>query len=373
MIDRILVMNDAGISYFTWTSDDDDSDANLISGFLTALNMFAKGQSGEVIEEITLNLTTYIFDRYKDLIFVILTKDKEFEKIIRKILIQIRDTFLDLFLEKVTNFNGDVGTFNPFHKNVDSILKSHGYFDYINILKNYDEEDNIRSVLYLSNIDGEVLYSKAKEYFDKKILGFQTMVLIKAVNRIVEERLTEKLDMVTLISSDFRVLEYKNYEDITIVYETLENDSNIALNQKLKPKKVQKILKSPGKLLFEIENPFVLVDNSGNVRVKKDSANNLSSEDSIANALTLYNTSHTIMENIYKEPLFGIILISSKNIYLIFNINEYIVIFLLNPKESNSFQEFLNPIIQFKKSLSFKDEIFLQVLKKFNEFRHKFE
>lgn len=373
MIDRILVMNDAGISYFTWTSDDDDSDANLISGFLTALNMFAKGQSGEVIEEITLNLTTYIFDRHEDLIFVILTKDKEFEKIIRKILIQIRDTFLDLFLDEVKRFNGDIGTFNPFHKKVESILKSHGYFDYLNILSNYNKEESIRSVLYLDNTNGDVLYSKAKEYLDRNILGFQTMVLIKAINRALEESLNEKLDMAILISSDFRTLEYKNYEDITIVYETCENNPNIVLNQKLKPKKVQKILKSPGKLLFEIDCPFVLVDSSGVVKINKDSTNQLNNEGAVTNTLTLCNTSRNIMENIYKESLFGIILISSKNIYLIFDINEYSVILLLDSKELSSFKEVLNPIIQFKKSLSFNDEIFLQVLRKFKEFRHKFE
>jgi hypothetical protein len=365
-------MNNAGITYYTWPNEEEGSDSSLISGFLTALNMFAQGQSGEVIKEITLNLTTYIFNRQEDLIFVILTRDKEFEDIIRKILLQISDTFLDLFLDKVKHFSGEVSTFQPFYKNVESILKSHGYFDYLNILNNYNNDENFRSVLYLDNTSGNVLYSKAKVYFDRDILGFQSMVLIKAINRALEEKLNEELEMAILVTSDFCTLEYKNYENITIVYENRPIDSTTKLNLSMKPKIVNKMLKTPGKLHFEIENPFLFMDSSGIVKIQKDPANLLNTGEIAANSLTIYNTSRNIIEKVYKETLYVVLLITSKNIYSIFNINEYLVISLLSMDESPKLKESLSPVLQFQKNFSLKDENFIHIMNKIQEFRDKF-
>ena len=97
MIDQILIMTDAGLSLFNWNPEGNSSDSNLISGFLTALNVFAAGERGEQIRKITMDPTTFLFDRVGDLLFVILTKDPEFEKVIAIILAEIQQQFLATF------------------------------------------------------------------------------------------------------------------------------------------------------------------------------------------------------------------------------------------------------------------------------------
>ncbi|MHA1999566.1 MAG: hypothetical protein ACTSU9_15770, partial [Promethearchaeota archaeon] len=63
IINKFFILDDAGITLYSWALDPKNKDVELISGFLTALNMFAKSEKGESMRELTLDKTAFIFER----------------------------------------------------------------------------------------------------------------------------------------------------------------------------------------------------------------------------------------------------------------------------------------------------------------------
>ncbi len=125
-------MNDAGLPIYSWKSEEESiGDENLLSGFITALNHFAQGERGEDLKKITLDPTTFIFERKGGLVFLILTKDPEFEKIIWEILQTLVSEFIQMFEQEIKDFGGNISIFSKFTDVVSKTFDDFLYWDYI--------------------------------------------------------------------------------------------------------------------------------------------------------------------------------------------------------------------------------------------------
>jgi len=372
VIDQILIINHAGLSLYSWSPNNENRDSTLISGFLTALNMFAVGDRGEEIQKINLNPTTFIFDRAQDLIFVMLTKNPDLENILKIILKAMKVRFLELHSESIKNFNGELNIFAGFTKELEIILQRYGYFDYQRVSREFANTNTIESVVYMDKLSGDLLYIKSKGYLDRKTIGFQTLILIKTAERILST-FQESLSSLVVVTDSPRCLIVNTTEKIILFHElkTLAKD---VLNLKpITEKKINALIKKPGKLVFETLDPFVIMNQQGTIAVTNDKQDRLKKHEIYADCVTLSNNANNIARQMYKEQVYSIIIIGKCMSFIAFPLENYLVFLQIDVKqceESSSrpgtkeYCEYLTTIEHQKMK-----EIFARI----NEFREKFD
>ncbi len=350
-------MNPSGTTYYSWTTDPKNADPTMISGFLTAINMFADTQQGEQIKEITLNKTTYIFDRSENMVVVILTQDPEFQNVIRLVLPIIRQRFYQHFHELISNFNGDIAPFQSFTVELEDILTTYGYFNYQAVIPKFEQDETIECVLYLDNATGKVLYIKSKKYLDRDLLGFQTMVLIKSLHRAIDSRLKDKLEMILLLTNEGRFIEIMNYDTLSIVYESKQPESLTLDSKTENKKKWKKILKKREEFTSKLKNPIVIYDEKGNIQLLHDLVGLAQLRNIPADTLTTHSSGNNIVQSVYKENLFGILVLGSRNMYFLHFDEPYFVFSVLDYAECSLLQEQKSNILSFKVNLSKDSEL----------------
>ena len=367
MIDNILIMNEAGLLLFHWnqggsdkTNDDKGesdktTDPDLISGFLSALNIFAQGQRGEDLKKINLDPTTFIFERHEGLIFTILTTDPNFEKVIFSIISDIKNRFLELFRENIKNFAGEVDQFRPFQQEIEIILNSYAYYDYLRVKETFDSNESLKSVLLIDKINGEVLYVKSKVYVERGPLTFQSGVLLKSINRLFSNVLKEDIVMTIVIDSTNRFLFFKDAGKITEVKEIHgENERTIDV-YKYKEKKIEKILKTPKRILSDIEECFIFINERGEILLESNIKDNFPIEKITSDSITINSCSESLINEIYKNFLHSTLILTENNMYNIFPIEKNVV-FLQMKFEQEDFEKIKALWINLKSAGSLADE-----------------
>jgi hypothetical protein len=336
MIDNILIMNEAGLLLFNWEHDKTISkDGDLISGFLTALNLFAKGQRGEELKKIDLDPTTFIFERQDGLIFAILTTDPNYEKIIFSIIIDIKNRFLELFRESAQNFAGAIAQFRPFQQEIENILNSYAYYDYLRIKDSFDSNESLKSVLHIDKTKGEVLYVRSKVYIERGPLTFQSGVLLKSINRLFSDVLNENILMTIVIDSSKRCLFFRDAGKITEVKE-IQNENEGAMKIfSFKDKKIAKILKTPQRILSEIDDRLIFIDERGELILKRNLEISFPIEKITSDCITINNCSESVITDIYKNILFSTLILTERNLYNIFPIKKNVVFMQWNFKQED--------------------------------------
>lgn len=336
MIDKILIMNDSGLSLYEWSPAGKEQDGQLLSGFVTALNAFAQHDRGEQIKKITLDPTTFIFSRGQGLIFTILTKDPEFEKVIMLVIEELREKFIKTFGEKIASFRGAVEQFRPFDNTVHDILESYGYFEYERIGALFNSDVNLRSILILNKETGEPLYVKAKEYIDRKALSFQAPIVTKSAQRLVNESLGRVLLDINMISQKMRSLLFRSTTCVQLIEEMNLSSIEGATPVVTSEKKVAKNLKNPEKLLSVAEDPFMVFDRSGKIVHSSFTDHSGGRSPIVVNSITAYESSKNVFQQIFKEPFWVTILNSKDSVYALFDLGGYIT--LLQIKSEKQFE-----------------------------------
>lgn len=323
MIDQIIFINYAGLSIYTWSPLSETKDSTLISGFLSALNMFATGERGEQIHKINLSPTTFLFDRAADIIFVMLTKDPDIEPILLLILKALKERFLALHEPSLKEFDGDIQKYMTFDTELEAILNIYGYFDYQRLTTEFSKS-TVESVLYIEKNSGDILYSKAKGYLDKKTLSFQSLILVKTAERILKS-FNEVLLSIILVSELPRCLIFNATEKILLFHElkTLSKDS-LNLND-ISEKKLNNMIKKPGKLVFEILDPFFVMNQQGNITITNDKQDRLRKHEINADCVTLTNNARNLASQMYKEKVYSVIIIGKCISLVAFPLENYIV------------------------------------------------
>jgi hypothetical protein len=349
MIDQILIMTDSGLPLFDWTPNNDGADSNLVSGFLTALNLFAEGERGEQIRKITMDPTTFIFQREQNQIFVILTKDPEFEKIILLILTEIKERFLDAYSEAAQNFNGNVEQFTSFKDTVDQILHDYGYFDYLQAQDSFQADDSLRGVIFIDNTTGKPIYVKAKEYLDSEKLGFQSVILQKTFDRMVRGILHEEPVILNVISESMRAIIIKHTEKNSLVAEIQHENTAGFPHITISDKTLRAVLKKqPREIIAKIQNPFVIFDENGKVLWSSDEVNRVIIKQSIADCITIGKTSINIINQLFKEQLLVTILATEEKIYLITPLLRHFALISFTYPDMGSLRKMVAKLVEIK-------------------------
>jgi len=340
MIDQMIIINSAGLPLFNWEPEDKQAEGSMISGFLTAMDTFAKGEKGESIRKITLDPTTFIFERAEELIFVILTSDPDHEQLIRLILEEVKATFLENFLEAAKTFSGNLSTFKPFNGMLEQILKKYGYFDYVRVKNIFDTDEMLKAILFLKKDTGEILYIKAKEYLDRNALSFQTIILLNSIDRVISKGLNEKPMISVLISQKSRCLLVKSTEKIVIIQEKIHRSTLNIAEVKINEKRITNILKKPEKLIFESKENFLFFDPMGKNIVSNDRVGQFEGDSLPPDCITLVNTSKNIIEQIYRETFFSILVFTESKLYSAFPITDYYTFMEISIADSTDFKTF---------------------------------
>ncbi len=333
LIDQILIINDAGLPIFDWRPSEKGSDSNLVSGFLSALNIFAAGERGEQIKKLTMDPTTFIFEREGNLVFVILTQDPQFEAVIQLILTKLKEIFLAKFGAAAAKFSGNLSVFSPFYAILEQILKDYGYFDYMQAMTSFSRGESLRAAMFVDKTSGKVLFVKSKEYLDREKLSFQSVLLLKTFERLITGVFKESPLIINLISESMRGIILKSTSNIALLAEIQHKDAHRFPNVEITDKKIQTFLKKQYvKPNLGFNDIFLLFDENGKVLAKNDNKNNLKVEKSIVDCITLVKTASNMTNQSFKEKLFAILLGTLDNIYLLSPIGNLFVLILI-PQE----------------------------------------
>jgi hypothetical protein len=316
-------MNTGGLALLTWDNSSESKDSSMISGFLTALNMFAVGERGEQLKKINLDPTTFLFEREKDILFVVLTKDHDAEKIVKMFLPEIRSEFFKEYQSQIENFSGEMNQFLPFKSKIDNILRKYGFFEYLKIKSQFNSEVEYKCVLFIDRNNGDILYLKAKEYIDRNTLGYLSTVFLNVATRILVNGLNEDMKLLILLSENGRSIQIRYTEKIIFVQEKQLPISKNAFSSQIDEKKLKNTIKKPGKVLFESSLHFALLDQSGKIVLTNDREKSLKADQLSADLVTIFMNARNVLKQVYKDKFYLGLLISSKNVYGIVPLNEF--------------------------------------------------
>ncbi len=323
MIDQIFVMQSSGIVLFQWEyqhveSDDPSGDNQLVAGFLTALNMFAVSHKKQTIQELTLKETTFLFDREQELIFVVSTLKKEIIPVVKLVLHDLKMRFLEVFPEKTTPMNGDITIFRKFTPELLSILKTYNILPLFKLEATFDTDEDLIANLLLDRIKGDILFIHSKNYLDRSLLKFQTEMIFRASQRLIREKLSDDINEIIALTKNNRSL-HLLVDTKTILISEFQARSPSKINfVNLKQKQVQKRIRSPGKLLFDYENDFTIVNHNGETAVTNIKNPLMVVNDLGIEILSIRNSFETIFKEVYKNDLFATLIIGDRYLYLFF-------------------------------------------------------
>lgn len=351
MIDKIIIINDAGIPLYEWSSSEQTEDGSMLSGFLAALNTYAQHDRGEQITKITLDPTTFMFRRERDLVFTILTKDPELEKIITLILDALKEKFLGQFGDKTNGFEGGSDRFRSFDRTLQEILGSYGYSDYEKAKLSFASDSSYKSFLVFGKETGEPLYAHAREYIPRKSLGFQVPIVIRAAERLVSTALREQLKDACLLSMKLRCLSLRSTPIVQVVNESVLRGFRKTQTTKISDKSIRKVFKRPERLLSSVKEPFIIFDESGAILLANDKGNAIGKLVIPADCIAVWQSSKNIFSDVYKEDAWASFLLTEGNIYSIFGIDKYIAFLTDNAVEGLDTYSAIGKVRAFYESL----------------------
>ncbi len=126
LIDDFWIVSFSGVTLYNYSTVENKKSL-LLSGFFSAIQMFANelGDKSQFISSITLgkSIINFLINNDLKLYFISKSEKKIKEKVIVKHLKKIESLFLSEFKEKVENFDGDVGVFEPFEKTFEAYFK----------------------------------------------------------------------------------------------------------------------------------------------------------------------------------------------------------------------------------------------------------
>ncbi len=128
-ISAFFIVSSAGHSLFSKINAENDllkKNIIQIGGFISAIFIFSSEliglESGDHLKAISFKNHQFLVKMKDDIIFACLTERND-SKEIKKNIDLIAEKFLDLYEERVKNFDGDVSAFNEFECVIDKYFK----------------------------------------------------------------------------------------------------------------------------------------------------------------------------------------------------------------------------------------------------------
>ncbi|MFX0098501.1 MAG: hypothetical protein ACFFCS_02900 [Candidatus Hodarchaeota archaeon] len=217
VLNEIFILNETGINLFSWSSGESNSD--LLSGFLTALNMFAKSEKGQTMKELTLEQTTFVFEKKEDLIYVVITENEKALPLLKIFLSEMINLFERDFGDEIKKFTGNIAVFDDFTKGLLHLQDTFGINLLNDKIKEVKTSDLLQSINVISKLTGELLFTEATQFVNKEDLGFLVPLVVKACERVVVDIDNQTLEWILLISNKDRIVLLQPQEFIIFVEE----------------------------------------------------------------------------------------------------------------------------------------------------------
>ncbi|MBD3188125.1 hypothetical protein GF325_14910 [Candidatus Bathyarchaeota archaeon] len=219
IFNEFFVLNESGITLFSYASDPEDKDIELISGFLTALNMFAKTEKGESMKSLTLEQTNFIFERRDKLIYVLNSEMDDAKRLLHHFLDDLIDKFQQRFSDEITAFDGNIAVFEEFTDILHKCMKKFALNILQKRMKDMEENEFSQSISVIMKETGELLFSKAKQYVDSEQLAFLVPLLVKGARLAVKNLVDQDLEWILVITSKRRVLMVQPMASVFVIEE----------------------------------------------------------------------------------------------------------------------------------------------------------
>ena len=388
MIEQILIMSGGGIPIFTWTSpkiftsliDEEEfeenkgTEENLLSGFFTALNMFAEGQKGEEIKEITLKETTYIVEKTNQILFVISTRNDSYINLIKLLVNEIKSQFFIMYPNAEANFTGNIKIFSEFNQILYNILNSFNYFDILKFTGDFFEERLIKSIFLIERKNGKPIFVKAQEYSDREVLTFQVEIILKAGERLLKIFQDDKIENIVALSQKYRSLIIRPTNRTILIIESLASRPKDQLLTPITPKQLKKRIKSPGKLLFESNEDFYLIDQMGEIILSNNYEIDNEKKQLGIELVPIRSAIEEIFKSIYRDSLFNLLIIGENNDYLQFNLQDYMSLIVITQEKCGTITDVIEDVVSYRDPTKNEENIwkFNCIFNRLHEFYEKF-
>ncbi len=181
---ELLIITETGTNIFSSvTTGAKQEGVEMVSGFLSALNTFAKSERGENMKELTLEQTTFIFEKRAGLIYIITTSEPKAKPLLKSFLDDLIMAFENRFKKEITSFVGNVAPFEAFNEHVAAERLDHAIDSIDEKDDGFDENDVLQAIMAISRLTGEILFTRAKQYMNKEDLEFLVPLIVKAGER----------------------------------------------------------------------------------------------------------------------------------------------------------------------------------------------
>jgi hypothetical protein len=319
---EFFIITEDGINLFSRSSSGEQQDGmDMISGFLSALNTFAKTERGEIMKELTMEQTTFVFEKRERLIYVMTSGEPKARQLLKLFLEKIIGAFGSMFDADFANFMGDVA---PFEKFGDVLAKiqfdcavdtTNAAFD------GFAENEMLQSISVISKDTGEIIFTEAKQYVNKEDLGFLVPLVTRSSEVVINQIVDQRVAWILEISSKDRVMLIQP-RDHAIFVEEYKLPFDLSRESTIKPKKIKESFSRP---MFLSEIKYVkIISNTGKVldEIIRDAGyvTNIKED-----ATMLINASVNLVNKYYKSGLKGVAIADSNKATLFVPIKDFFV------------------------------------------------
>ncbi|MFX1518757.1 MAG: hypothetical protein ACFFCD_02385 [Promethearchaeota archaeon] len=127
MIHNVYILKKTGESLIHGYYGSIEVDEALITGFLSAISSFAEEIGAESVESLVMKNMKFVYAMDTSIpgdpiIFAVSVDREDDEKIIKDILVKIKEKFIGRHKTDLEEWTGDIKIFNQFYDNLDSII-----------------------------------------------------------------------------------------------------------------------------------------------------------------------------------------------------------------------------------------------------------
>ncbi|MFW9783489.1 MAG: hypothetical protein ACFFFB_14495 [Candidatus Heimdallarchaeota archaeon] len=353
MIEDLLIINESGALLFHWAPDvsKKESQPDLLSGFLTAIDSFASVERGEDIKSLKLRETQIIFEKsYENLqkiTFVITTKSEHLIELLHSIIHEVQTRFIEIFKEELNKeFDGEITKFQSFEKEISQIMISHGMDVLAESVERIDSNDILKSIMLIEPRSGSIFFIHAKEYVNKEKISFLIPLLLNSGHLLYQKNLNENLRWILInnVQNENLIVEPRKKIIIVKQFKLAYNFEKEFLSLEFFKEK-DKYVKKPQKLSEKFETikwdlklkQIFLVDLVGKIFYQKMFDVAYDCSEYIPEAISLLTSSKKVSEDVYNKKLFNAVIGGERIVTICLNFNNFALILIGNVKDFNEF------------------------------------
>jgi len=185
LIHSIYIFNNQGICLLRCSLEDNPMDADITTGFFTAIKDFSSELiPGTEVKSLILSGYKLFYNNYDNITFAIQCSEETPDQIVRFILDEISNTFLRLYGEELSNWNGNLNIFESFKNYVVQFLEESLVEK---ILEDFGYKLRAEGLILFDEKGDKIIFSKLpSEISSKKKVTFGGMLINFAKNLSLE-------------------------------------------------------------------------------------------------------------------------------------------------------------------------------------------